>query len=43
VLTGAITEARVTAQDGAAAVEIALAAIESAQTGKPVHLKAGAR
>jgi predicted dehydrogenase len=43
VLTGAITEPRVTAQDGAAAVEIALAAIESAQTGKPVHLKAGAR
>jgi predicted dehydrogenase len=43
VLTGAITEPRVTAQDGAAAVEIALAAIESAQTGRPVHLKAVAR
>src|SRR5690606_19247653 len=43
VLTGAIIEPRVTAQDGAAAVEIALAAIESAQTGRPVHLKAVAR
>lgn len=43
VLTGANTEPRVTAQDGAAAVEIALAAIESAQSGRPVQLKAVAR
>lgn len=43
VLTGNITEPRVTAQDGAAAVEIALAAIESAESGRPVHLKAVTR
>lgn len=43
VLTGAETEPRVTAQDGAAAVEIALAAIESANTGRPVRLHGGGR
>ena len=43
VLAGQITEPRVTAQGGAAGVEIALAAIQSAETGRPVHLKAVAR
>lgn len=42
ILTGAVTTPRVTAQDGAKAVEIALAAIESTRTGRPVHLKGGA-
>lgn len=39
VLTGATAQSRVTAEDGAAAVKIALAAIESARTGRPVFLK----
>ena len=39
VLTGAETTPRVTAEDGAEAVRIALAAIESARTGRPVVLK----
>lgn len=43
VLTGTVDTPRVTAHDGAAAVEIALAAIESAQTGRPVHLKGAPR
>ncbi|MCB9454269.1 MAG: Gfo/Idh/MocA family oxidoreductase [Anaerolineaceae bacterium] len=39
ILTGAITTPRVTAADGLAALQIALAAIESAQTGRPVQVK----
>jgi predicted dehydrogenase len=40
VLTGKITEPRVRAEDGAAAVRIALAALQSAETGKPVMIEA---
>jgi predicted dehydrogenase len=39
VLSGVTSTPRVTAEDGAAAVQIALAAIESARTGRPVTLK----
>jgi predicted dehydrogenase len=39
VLTGAEATPRVTAEDGAEAVRIALAAIESARTGRPVAIK----
>jgi predicted dehydrogenase len=39
VLTGALPKARVTARDGLAAVQIAEAAIESAQSGRPVRLE----
>jgi myo-inositol 2-dehydrogenase / D-chiro-inositol 1-dehydrogenase len=38
VLTGSNTQPRVTAQDGLAALEIALAAIESARTGRQVNV-----
>ncbi|MFN8449653.1 MAG: Gfo/Idh/MocA family oxidoreductase [Anaerolineae bacterium] len=41
VLTGAATP-RVTARDGLAAVRIALAAIQSAESGRPVSLEGGA-
>ena len=40
VLTGEMPEARVTARDGLAAVQIAEAAILSASSGRPVHLEA---
>jgi predicted dehydrogenase len=39
VLTGSITEPRVTAYDAAAAVQIALAAIESARTGRRINVR----
>lgn len=39
VLTGALPQARVTARDALAAVQIAEAAIESAQTNRPVRLE----
>ena len=39
VLTGTDITPRVTGEDGAAAVQIALAAIESARTGRPVSIK----
>jgi predicted dehydrogenase len=40
VLTGKISDLRVQAEDGAAAVRIALAALQSAETGKPVMIEA---
>ena len=40
VLTGQLAEPRVTARDALAAVQIAEAAIESARSGRPVHLEA---
>lgn len=40
VLSGALAQARVSARDGLAAVQIAEAAIQSAQSGQPVRLEA---